>query len=98
MRIGSRPVSGCTDIEMGLAPRPDNADPRPAWSDFTRGRALLWIAAHHILAKGALFLTIGVVAATRAAPPWLVLFPATVLALGMGGFPLTGSALAKLRT
>jgi hypothetical protein len=59
--------------------------------------ALLWIAAHHILAKGALFLAIGVVAATRAAPPWLVLFPATVLALGMGGFPLTGGALAKLR-
>ena len=53
-------------------------------------------AVHHILAKGALFLAIGVVAAAGSARPWPVLFPAAVLALGLAGLPLTGGALAKL--
>ncbi len=52
-------------------------------------------AAHHILVKGALFLAIGIAAATRPRL-WSVLVPATVLALGLGGLPLTGGALAKL--
>lgn len=52
-------------------------------------------AATHILVKGALFLAIGGGAATRARR-WLVLLPATVLALGLGGLPLTGGVLAKL--
>src|SRR5262245_20456847 len=54
-------------------------------------------AAHHVLVKGGLFLAIGVAAA--AGPrPWPVLIPAAVLALGLGGLPLTGGALAKLAT
>jgi len=52
-------------------------------------------AAHHVLVKGGLFLAIGVAAA--AGPRlWPVLIPAAVLALGLGGLPLTGGALAKL--
>jgi len=53
-------------------------------------------AAHHVLAKGALFLAVGVVAASGARRLWRVLLPAAVLALGLGGLPLTGGALAKL--
>ncbi|MGC2198623.1 MAG: proton-conducting transporter membrane subunit [Stellaceae bacterium] len=52
-------------------------------------------AAHHVLVKGGLFLAIGV-AASAGASLWLVLIPAAVLALGLGGLPLTGGALAKL--
>jgi len=52
-------------------------------------------AAHHVLAKGALFLAIGA-AAAGGARLWPVLVPAAVLALGLGGLPLTGGALAKL--
>jgi len=52
-------------------------------------------AAHHILVKGALFLAIGV-AAAAGLRLWLVLIPTAVLALGLGGLPLTGGALAKL--
>ncbi len=50
-------------------------------------------AAHHVMAKGALFLAIGA-AATRGR--MLVLGPTLILALGLGGLPLTGGALAKL--
>ena len=53
-------------------------------------------AATHVLAKGALFLAVGVVAVTstrRLRPPLIL---AAVLALGLGGLPLTGGALAKL--
>ena len=53
-------------------------------------------AAHHTLVKGALFLAVGVAQATGARRMWLVLVPAAVLALGLGGLPLTGGALAKL--
>jgi formate hydrogenlyase subunit 3/multisubunit Na+/H+ antiporter MnhD subunit len=62
------------------------------------GTALVvaFYAAHHILAKGALFLVIGVVATTGSARPWPVHFPAAVLGLGLAGLPLTGGALAKL--
>jgi len=53
-------------------------------------------ATHHILVKGAMFLLVGVVAAT--ARPHLrgTLLLATLLALGLGGLPLTGGAVAKL--
>jgi len=52
-------------------------------------------AAHHVLVKGALFLAVGVSAA--AGPRlWLLLIPAAVLALGLGGLPFTGGMLAKL--
>ena len=52
-------------------------------------------AAHHVLVKGGLFLAIGV-AAVNGARLWPVLIPAAVLALGLGGLPLTGGMLAKL--
>jgi multicomponent Na+:H+ antiporter subunit A len=51
-------------------------------------------AVFHVLVKGGLFLALGVVAPMRRGV-WLVLVPATVLALGLGGLPLTGGALAK---
>jgi formate hydrogenlyase subunit 3/multisubunit Na+/H+ antiporter MnhD subunit len=63
-----------------------------------KGAALdvAFYAAHHALVKGALFLAIGVVAASSARRLWLALLPAAVLALSLGGLPLTGGALAKL--
>jgi formate hydrogenlyase subunit 3/multisubunit Na+/H+ antiporter MnhD subunit len=60
------------------------------------GMAAAFYAAHHILAKGALFLAVGVVAASGARRLWPVLLPAAVLALGFAGLPLTGGFLAKL--
>jgi formate hydrogenlyase subunit 3/multisubunit Na+/H+ antiporter MnhD subunit len=60
------------------------------------GTAGTFYAAHHVLAKGALFLAVGVVAATGAGRLWPVLLPAAVLALGFGGLPLTGGYVAKL--
>ncbi|HEY2616994.1 MAG TPA: complex I subunit 5 family protein [Acetobacteraceae bacterium] len=53
-------------------------------------------AAHHTLVKGALFLAIGVAQATGPRRLWPVLLPAAILALGLGGLPLTGGTLAKL--
>jgi formate hydrogenlyase subunit 3/multisubunit Na+/H+ antiporter MnhD subunit len=50
---------------------------------------------HHLLAKGALFLAVGVAAACGGRARWWVLAPALVLALGFGGLPPTGGALAK---
>jgi formate hydrogenlyase subunit 3/multisubunit Na+/H+ antiporter MnhD subunit len=58
--------------------------------------AVAFYAAHHVLAKGALFLAVGlasVIGGRRGL--WLVLLPALVLALGFGGLPPTGGALAK---
>lgn len=57
--------------------------------------AAAFYAAHHVLVKGALFLAVGVIAATgarRMRPLWL---PAVVIALGLGGLPGTGGVLAK---
>jgi len=56
----------------------------------------IFYAVHHTLVKGGLFLAVGVGALTRARRFWLVVLPAAVLALGLGGLPLTGGALAKL--
>ncbi len=53
-------------------------------------------AATHVLAKGALFLAVGVAAVTAARRLRPTLLVAAVLALGLGGLPLTGGALAKL--
>jgi formate hydrogenlyase subunit 3/multisubunit Na+/H+ antiporter MnhD subunit len=53
-------------------------------------------AATHVLVKGALFLAVGVVAVTSAHRLRPTLLLAAVLALGLGGLPLTGGALAKL--
>ena len=52
-------------------------------------------AAHHLLVKGALFMAAGVAAITGARRFGAVRLPATVIALGLGGLPLTGGALAK---
>ncbi len=69
-----------------------------SWSVGDAGGAMpaAQYAAHHVLAKGALFLAVGIVASAGGARVWLVLAVAAVLALGMGGLPLTGGALAKL--
>ncbi len=53
-------------------------------------------AAHHGLAKGALFLTLGVVAASGRAQLKWIMPPAAMMALAIAGLPLTGGALAKL--
>ena len=58
--------------------------------------AAAFYAAHHVLAKGALFLAVGVSAASGARRLWPVLLPAAVVALGFGGLPLTGGGVAKL--
>jgi len=66
---------------------------------FTGGGANMataFYAAHHVLAKGALFLAVGVVAATGGRRLGPVLVPAAVLALGFGGLPLTGGYVTKL--
>jgi multicomponent Na+:H+ antiporter subunit A len=63
------------------------------------GRAALaaaFYAAHHVLVKGALFLSVGVIAATGSRRLWPMLLPAAVIAVGLGGLPLTGGGLAKL--
>lgn len=58
-----------------------------------------WIVAfyavHHLLVKGALFLAIGVVMRTGRRHLWPMLLPAALIALGLGGLPLTGGALSK---
>jgi formate hydrogenlyase subunit 3/multisubunit Na+/H+ antiporter MnhD subunit len=66
-----------------------------AAGDAGAGLGASFSAAHHVLVKGGLFLAIGLaaLAGARLAP---VLIPAAVLALGLGGLPLTGGALAKL--
>ena len=53
-------------------------------------------AAHHLLAKGALFLGIGVAAESARRRGVLVLLPAALVGLGIAGLPLTGGAAAKL--
>jgi len=57
--------------------------------------AAAYYASHHVLVKGALFLAVGVYAATGARRAWPILVPVIVLALSLGGLPFTGGALAK---
>lgn len=57
--------------------------------------AAAFYAAHHLLVKGTLFLAVGVVALTGARSLPRVRLPTAVIALGLGGLPLTGGALAK---
>ena len=66
-----------------------------AFGDAEAGLGASFSAAHHVLVKGGLFLAIGL-AALAGARLWPVLIPAAVLALGLGGLPLTGGALVKL--
>ncbi len=58
--------------------------------------AAAFYGAQHVLVKGALFLAVGVAATKSRRQLWPVIVPAAVLALGLGGLPLTGGALAKL--
>ena len=61
--------------------------------------AVAFMAGCHVLAKGALFLGVGVAAGCEGRRRLLlVLLPALVLALGFGGAPLTGGSLAKAAT
>lgn len=55
-------------------------------------------ALHHLLVKGALFLGVGIVAATGSNHLSRVLLPMAVLALSLAGLPLTSGALAKFAT
>jgi formate hydrogenlyase subunit 3/multisubunit Na+/H+ antiporter MnhD subunit len=58
--------------------------------------AAAFYAAHHVLVKGALFLSVGVIAATGSQRLWPMLLPVAIIAVGLGGRPLTGGALAKI--
>lgn len=58
--------------------------------------AIGFYALHHSLAKGALFLSIGVIAHSSHRWKWLMLCLAALTALAIAGLPLTGGALAKL--
>ena len=55
-------------------------------------------ASHHVLAKGALFLGVGVAYATGARRLLWVMLPVVLLVLSFGGLPFTGGALAKEAT
>ncbi len=57
-----------------------------------------YYAVHHTLVKGALFLGVGILAATGGRRFRLVFLLMAVLALSLGGMPLTSGALAKLAT
>ena len=64
------------------------------------GRAALaaaFYAAHHVLVKGALFLSVGVIAATGSRHLWPMLLPAAIIAVGLGGLPLTGGGIGEIR-
>jgi formate hydrogenlyase subunit 3/multisubunit Na+/H+ antiporter MnhD subunit len=63
--------------------------------DVSAALSAAYYAAHHVLVKGALFLAVGIVAATGARRLWPILLAVAVLALSLGGLPLTGGALAK---
>jgi multicomponent Na+:H+ antiporter subunit A len=67
-----------------------------AAGDTSVATVAIFYAVHHTLVKGGLFLAVGAGAQTTGRGLWLVLLPAAVLALGLGGLPLTGGALAKL--
>jgi formate hydrogenlyase subunit 3/multisubunit Na+/H+ antiporter MnhD subunit len=58
--------------------------------------AAAYYASHHILVKGAMFMLVGVVAASAIGRLRWTLLLAAILATGLGGLPLTGGALAKV--
>jgi formate hydrogenlyase subunit 3/multisubunit Na+/H+ antiporter MnhD subunit len=68
------------------------------WAAGDQGSALdvAFYATHHVLAKGALFMAVGVVAVTPTRRLWPALLLTAVVSLSLGGLPLTGGALAKL--
>lgn len=66
-----------------------------AGGDLAAGNAAAFYGMQHLLVKGALFLAVGVAAASGERRLWSVLVPAAILALGLGGLPLTGGGLGK---
>ncbi|WGD31022.1 complex I subunit 5 family protein [Ancylobacter sp. WKF20] len=58
-------------------------------------RLAAYYALHHMLVKGALFMGVGIVAATGARRRLLALGVMAVMALSLAGLPLTSGALAK---
>jgi len=66
-----------------------------AAGDAATPMAAAFHATHHLLVKGSLFLAVGVVALTGRRHLWPMLIPAAIIALGLGGLPLTGGSLAK---
>ena len=77
-------------LGSGLAAGPDGLA-----AEVVLGAAAFY-ALHHGLAKGALFLSVGVAEqAGRALLPWVVA-GAALMALAIAGLPFTGGALAKL--
>jgi len=66
------------------------------WAQNDGGIAVAFYAAHHALAKGAMFLAVGVFAACGARWRLPVLAGTALVALGLAGLPLSGGALAKL--
>ncbi|MFN7570277.1 MAG: complex I subunit 5 family protein [Betaproteobacteria bacterium] len=58
--------------------------------------AAAFYASHHILVKGAMFLLVGVVAASTLPRLRWTFALAAVIAVGLGGLPFTGGAVAKL--
>ncbi len=69
-----------------------------AAGDATAPLAAAFYAAHHVLAKGALFLGVGVAFAIGRQRLGWVMLPVLVLVLSFGGLPLTGGWLAKAAT
>ena len=59
------------------------------------GLIAAFYAVNHVLSKGALFMAVGVVVETGRRHLWAVLLPAGLLAIGLGGLPLSGGALTK---
>jgi formate hydrogenlyase subunit 3/multisubunit Na+/H+ antiporter MnhD subunit len=66
-----------------------------AAGDSETSLAASFYAANHLLVKGALFLAVGVVMLTNRRLLGFKMAPAAIIALGLGGLPLTGGALAK---
>ncbi|MDM0011303.1 proton-conducting transporter membrane subunit [Variovorax sp. J22P168] len=66
-----------------------------AAGDAATATGAAFYAAHHLLVKGALFLAVGTAMLTGRRHLWPLLIAAGFIALGLGGLPLTGGALAK---
>lgn len=66
-----------------------------AGGDSGTALAASFYAAHHLLVKGALFLAVGATMWTNRRLLALKMAPAAIIALALGGLPLTGGALAK---
>lgn len=69
-----------------------------AAGDATTPLSAAQYASHHVLAKGALFLGVGVAYATGSRRLAWVMLPVLLLVLSFGGLPLSGGALAKEAT